>query len=287
MGEESKKKSGFVAIVGRSNVGKSTLLNQLVGTKIAIVTEKPQTTRQAIHGILHDPRGQAVFVDTPGIFIKSRDALTKILNLRAKESLEGVDVIAYMVDPTKALGGEEQILNKALEKIKTPKILIINKIDLPEPRFIEDYRELGKKFDQTVEISAMKNKHIKSFINAVFELLPEGEPFYPEFQITNIDNKVWIAEIIREKIFHQFYQEVPYSINVVVDELEERENGILYIHGLIEVIDERYRKMIIGAHGSKIKQIGASARSDLEKILNKKIFLDLMVEVNKRWVERI
>ena len=158
-----------MAIVGRSNVGKSTLLNSLVGTKIAIVTEKPQTTRHAIHGILHDPRGQAVFVDTPGIFIKSKAALTKILNQRAKESLEGVDIIAYMVDPTKAMGGEEQILEKALEKITTPKILVINKIDLPEPRYIEDYRELAKKFDQTVENSAMKNKHIKSYVNAEFE----------------------------------------------------------------------------------------------------------------------
>lgn len=287
MEQQEKKKSGFVAIVGRSNAGKSTLLNSLVGTKIAIVTEKPQTTRQAIHGILHDPRGQAVFIDTPGIFIRSKDTLTKILNLRAKESLEGVDVIAYMVDPTKAIGGEEQILGKALEKIKTPKILVINKIDLPEPRHIDDYRELGKKFDRTVEISAMKNRHIKSFVNAVFELLPEGEPLYPEFQITNVDNKFWFSEMIREKIFHQFYQEVPYNVNVVVDELEERENGILYIHALIEVADARYRKMIIGAGGRKIKEIGSSARRDLEKIINKKIFLDLEVEVNPRWTERI
>lgn len=288
-GGEPKKsfKSGFAAIVGRSNVGKSTLLNQLVGTKIAIVTDKPQTTRQAIHGILHEERGQIVFVDTPGLFLKSKDALTKILNQRAKESLDGVDVVIYMVDPTKPAGGEEQLLLQALQRLKTPKILVINKIDLRAPKYIEDYRELGKEFNQTVEISAMKGKHIKSLVNAVFEYLPEGERLYPEFQMTNIDNKFWLAEIIREKIFHQFYQEVPYNINVVVDETERRDNGIFYIHALIEVIDGRYKKMIIGHHGRKIKEIGSSARRDLEKILGEKIYLDLEVDVNPRWTERI
>ncbi|MFH1193482.1 MAG: GTPase Era [bacterium] len=286
--EEKKSfKSGFAAIVGRSNVGKSTLLNQLVGTKIAIVTEKPQTTRQAIHGIVHDPRGQIVFVDTPGLFLKSKDALTKILNKRAKESLEGVDIVLYMVDPTRAVGGEEHLLLQALQKLKTPKILIINKIDIPAPKYIEDYREMGKEFDQTVEISAMKGKHIKSLVNAVFEYLPEGERLYPEFQMTNIDNKFWLAEIIREKIFHQFYQEVPYNINVVVDEMEHRDNGIFYIHALIEVIDDRYKRMVIGHNGRKIKEIGSTARHDLEKILGEKIYLDLEVDVNPRWTERI
>ncbi|MFA5133996.1 MAG: GTPase Era [Patescibacteria group bacterium] len=285
--EKKSFKSGFAAIVGRSNVGKSTLLNSLVGTKIAIVTEKAQTTRQAIHGILHDPRGQIVFVDTPGILLKSKDRLTKTLNQRAKESLEGVDVVIYVVDPTRSVGGEEQVLLRGLEKVKTPKILVINKIDVLNPQYIEDYREMGKNFDQVVEISAMKNKHIKSLVNAVFEILPEGEPIYPEFQITNMDNKFWISEIIREKIFHQFYQEVPYNINVLVDETEHRENGIFYIHALIEVNDGRYKKMIIGAGGRKIKEIGSSARHDLEKIMGEKIFLDLEVDVNPRWVERI
>jgi len=287
--KEDKKlfKAGFAAIVGRSNVGKSTLLNALVGTKIAIVTEKAQTTRQPIHGILHDPRGQIVFVDTPGMLLKSKDKLTKTLNQRAKESLEGVDIVVYMVDPTRAIGGEEQLLLRGLEKTKTPKILVINKIDIPDPKYIEDYREMGKQFDRVVELSAMKNRHIKTLVNTVFEFLPEGEPIYPEFQMTNIDNKFWFSEIIREKIFHQFYQEVPYNINVVVDEIEKRDNGTLYIHSLIEVNDGRYKKMIIGHNGRKIKEIGSSARRDLEKIIGEKIFLDLEVDVNPRWVERV
>lgn len=287
--KEEKKlfKSGFAVIVGRSNAGKSTLLNALIGTKLAIITEKAQTTRQPIRGILHDARGQIVFVDTPGVLLKSRDRLTRALNQRAKEALEGVDVIVYLVDPTKAIGAEEQILLKGMEKLKTPKILAINKIDLREPRYIDDYRELTPQFDCAVEISALKSQHLKSLVNAVFEHLPEGEPYYPEFQVTDIDNKFWFAEIIREKIFHQFYQEVPYNVNVKVEEMETRENGLLYIHAIIEVADERYKKIIIGKGGMKIKEIGSSARHDLESITGSKIFLDLEVEVNPRWVERI
>lgn len=280
-------KSGFAVIAGRSNAGKSTLLNALIGTKLAIVTEKAQTTRQAIRGILHDPRGQIVFVDTPGVLLKSRDRLTKALNQRAKESLEGVDAIIYLVDPTKEVGAEERTLIKAMEKLKTPKILAINKIDLREPRHIDDYRELAPQFDAVVEISALHGQHLKLLVNAVFEFLPEGEPYYPEFQLTDIDNKFWFAEIIREKIYHQFYQEVPYNINVKVEEMEKREDGLLYIHAIIELADERYKKMIIGAGGRKIKEIGSSARHDLEAITGSKIFLDLEVEVNPRWVERI
>ncbi len=287
--EELKKsfKSGFAVIVGRSNAGKSTLLNSLIGTKLAIITEKAQTTRQPIRGILHDPRGQIVFVDTPGVLLKSRDRLTKTLNERAKESLDGVDVIVYLVDPTKEIGAEEQILIKAMEKLETPKILAINKIDLHEPRYINDYRDLAPQFDAMVEISALNSQHLKSLVTSVFEHLPEGEPYYPEFQLTDIDNKFWFAEIIREKIFHQFYQEVPYNINVKVDDMETRDNGTFYIHAIIEVADERYKKIILGKGGIKIKEIGTSARHDLESITGTKIFLDLEVEENPRWVERI
>jgi GTP-binding protein Era len=287
--KENKKvfKSGFIAIVGRSNVGKSTLLNSLVGTKLAIVTPKPQTTRHTIHGVLHDERGQAVFVDTPGILFKSRDVLTKILNKKAKESLEGVDVVIYMVDPTREIGREEDSILRILGKVKIPKILVINKIDLRKPPFLEDYRALRNKFDATIEISALEGSHLKSLINVVFEYLPEGEPIYPEFQFTNIENKFWFAEIIREKIFHQLYSEAPYRVNVTVEEMDERENGMLYIHAIIEVANSRYRKIILGKGGGKIKEIGASARHDLERIMGKKIFLDLEVEVNERWMEKV
>lgn len=286
--EKNKKfKSGFAVIVGRSNVGKSTLLNALIGTKLAITTDKPQTTRHAIQGILHDERGQIVFVDTPGILFKKKDALTKALNKKAKDSLEGVDVILYMADPTRSIGGEEQYLLRLLENIKTAKILVINKIDLHAPKYLEEYHELSEKFDKTVELSALYRKHLKTLINEIFELLPEGEAIYPEFQLTNLDNKFWFAEIIREKIFNQLYQEVPYNINVEVDEMERRDNDVLYVHALIKISSLRYKKMILGHGGRKIKEIGTSARKDLEKIIGNKVFLDLEVEIDPRWVDKI
>lgn len=285
--KDKKLKSGFAVIVGRSNVGKSTLLNALIGTKLAIITEKPQTTRHTIHGVLHEERGQIVFVDTPGILLKKHDKLTKALNQKAKDSLQDVDVILYMVDCTRAIGNEEQILLRILENIKIPKILVINKTDVYGAKYLEEYREMGEPFDETIEISALKTTHLKSLINSVFERLPEGEPIYPKFQLTNVENKFWFAEIIREKIFHQFYQEVPYNVNVEIDEMEQRKNDILYIHAIIEVGDARYKKMILGKAGRKIKEIGTSARRDLEKITDQKIFLDLEVEVNPRWMEKI
>ncbi|MBU4421708.1 GTPase Era [Candidatus Parcubacteria bacterium] len=296
--KDKKLKSGFAVIAGRSNAGKSTLLNALIGTKLAITTDKPQTTRHAIQGVLHDERGQIVFVDTPGLLFKKKDALTKTLNKKAKDSLEGVEVILYIADPMRAIGGEEQYLLRVLEDTKTPKILVINKIDLHNPKYLDDYRELADKFDDVVEVSALYSKHLKTLVNKIFEYLPEGEPIYPEFQLTNIDNKFWFAEIIREKIFHQMYQELPYNINVEVDEIETRptkggasngagDNNILYIHAIIEVGDMRYKKMIIGHGGRKIKEIGTSARNDLEKILGGKVFLDLEVEVDPRWMEKI
>lgn len=280
-------KSGFAAIVGRSNVGKSTLLNSLIGTKLAIVTEKPQTTRQPIQGVYRDLRGEIVFVDTPGLYLKTSDRLTKILNQKAKESLEGVDVIVYVVDPTKQIGREEELFLSIMEKIETPKILVINKMDIWKPAHYDDYENIKDRFGAVVEVSALQGKHLKSLVNKIFEYLKEGEPIYPDFQITNVENKFWFAEIIREKIFHQLYSEVPYSVNVRIEEMERRENNMLYIRAIIETTSDRYRKMIIGRGGAKIKEIGTSARRDLERITDSKIFLDLEVDVEPRWVERI
>jgi GTP-binding protein Era len=283
--EKQPFKSGFVSIVGRSNVGKSTLLNSLIGTKLAIITEKPQTTRQPIQGVYRDERGEIVFVDTPGLYLKTSDRLTKLLNQKAKESLEDVDVIAYVVDPTKQIGREEELFLSIMEKIKIPKILVVNKNDVYNPAHMEDYNHIQDRFDARVDISALQGTHLKSFINLIFTYLQEGEAIYPEFQITNVENKFWFAEIIREKIFHQLYSEVPYSINVKIEEMDRREDGMLYIRGIIETTDDRYKKMVIGKRGAKIKEIGTSARHDLERIIDGKVFLDLEVEVNPRWVE--
>jgi len=287
MSNPNTKKSGIAVLVGRSNVGKSTLLNALVGTKVAITTPKPQTTRLPIHGILTAPEGQIVFVDTPGIFKNAKDALSKKLNSSIRQSLEDVNAVIYVADPTRAIGDEEKELLRMIESLAIPKIMVINKSDLEKKPFADFYRDLAPKFAQVFELSAISNAHIKPLIEAIFALLPEGEPLYPEFQFTNLENKKWIAELIREKLFLRLRQEVPYTLTVEVDEVEERENGILYIHARILTTEERYQRMIIGKGARGVKEIGQSTRNELEAVMNRKIFLDLTVDVDPHWVERM
>ncbi|MEK7532800.1 MAG: GTPase Era [Patescibacteria group bacterium] len=281
-------KSGFVVLIGRSNVGKSTLMNTLVGTKISAVTHKPQTTRQAIHGVLNRPEGQIIFVDTPGVFKNAGGALTKTLTKTVEDSLEGVDVILYVVDPTRAIGPEERATLAMVRKIEQPKILVINKIDMPErdKPFLEDYRALADEFAGVFELAALRARHVEPLIQHIYTLLPESESAYPEGQKTNITDYVWIAEIIREKIFLLTEQEVPYSTHVEVDSTEER-NEHLVITARILTTEPRYKKMLIGHGGKKIKEIGMAARRELEASTNKKIYLDLQVEVDAHWVERL
>lgn len=281
-------KSGFVALIGRSNVGKSTLLNTLVGTKVAIITPKPQTTRHAIRGIVHDPRGQIVFVDTPGVFEKSRDPLTESLNREVKNALDGIDAIVYVADPTRAVGPEEHHTFAMVQASPKPKIMAINKCDLSEKKrpFQFEYERMGEKFDAVFNISAAHGTNLKPLVDRIVEVLPEGEPYYPEFQMTDMESKKWIEELIREKIFIQMHEEIPYSITVVVDEMEKRPDGTVYIAARILTREKRYKKMIIGTGAHKLREMGYSARKELETALQAKIFLDLEVEVDEHWVQR-
>jgi len=281
-------KSGFVVIVGRSNVGKSTLLNTLVGTKIAATSFRAQMTRHAIHGVMNLPVGQAVFVDTPGLFKNRKNPLSAKLLNKVKESLEGVNVIIYVVDPTREIGDEEKSIYGMIRHLDTPKILVINKSDLPEKdrRHQDEYENWGKEFDTVFHLSALRARHIQPLRDKVMELLPAGEPVYPPEQLTNIDHYFWIAEIIREKVYSVFDKEVPYSINVEVDKMEEKK-AITVISARILTNEERYKKIIIGQSGRKIKEIGQLARRELEQATNQKIYLELEVEVDKHWVERI
>lgn len=281
-------KSGFITLVGRSNVGKSALLNTLVGTKLAAVTDKPQTTRDIIHGVLNTPQGQAVFVDTPGIFKDKGNPLSGKLTERAKESLHGVEIVLYVVDPCKSLGEEERATLAMIRNLDIPKILVINKSDLPkhEKKFLDDYLALSDQFNSVFELSAKENRHIQPLKEKIFELLPEGEPIYPIDQLTNIDKKVWVAEIIREKIFRALRDEVPYTTHVEVLDIEERPD-MFVIKANIYTYDSRYKKMIIGAGGRSIKELGIASRKELEAALNKKVFLELEVETDRRWEERI
>lgn len=279
-------KSGIITLVGRSNAGKSTLLNTLVGTKLAAVSDKPQTTRNIIHGVLNGPQGQAVFVDTPGIF-KEKSLLAGKLTKRVHEAIKDIDIVVYVVDPGKALGPEERATMALIRSMEIPKILIINKSDLPkeEKEYLDDYKNLSEEFDATFELSGLFNRHVQPLRDKVFELLPEGEPLYPPEQNTNIDPKFWVAELIREKIFLALRKEVPYTTHVEVEEIDEKED-MFVIKAIIFTLEARYKKMIIGARGRALKEIGIAARKELETALNKKVYLELEVETDKHWEER-
>jgi len=281
-------KSGFVTLVGRSNVGKSTLLNTLVGTKIAVVTDKPQTTRNIIHGVLNYPQGQAVFIDTPGVFKQNRSALSGILTQRVCEAIQNINLIIYVVDPTKSLGAEERATLALIRNLAIPKLLVINKSDLPEKEkvYLENYRELSDQFAAVFELSALRNSHVQPLRDKVLEFLPVGEAIYPPNQLTNVDERFWVAEIIREKIFKALRKEVPYTTHVEIEDIEDKPD-MFVIKANIYTTDSRYRKMIVGAGGRAIKEIGIAARKELETALNKKVFLELEVEVDKHWETRV
>lgn len=280
-------KSGFAVIVGRSNVGKSTLLNGLIGTKIAIVTDKPQTTRNRIQGILDDERGQIVFVDTPGLFQKSHDVLTKRLNEVVSESLRDIDVVIYVVDPTRAVGNEERELMRLLEHVpKEKKLLVINKSDVSDKPFLHEYERMASQFSAVVQVSALNQKGLTELKERVFGMMGEGEAFYPKGQFTTVEHAEWIAEIIREKAFIYLQDELPYSVTVRVDEYGERK-GIYHIHATLLTNAERHKRIIIGKAGMKIKEIGTAARKELEVALGQKVFLELQVDVDPDWQLRL
>lgn len=281
-------KSGLVVLVGRSNVGKSTLLNTLVGTKISATSFRAQMTRQVIHGVMNTAQSQAIFVDTPGVFKDRRNLLSAKLTNKVKEAIQDIDLIIYVVDPTREIGQEERAVYGMIRHLPIPKLLVINKSDLPERErpYQADYEAWGGDFAGVFHLSALRASHIAPLKNKVMELLPEGEPLYPGEQLTNVDNYFWIAEIIREKVFSVLDKEVPYSVAVEVDEMEDKDE-IVVIKARLLINQDRYKKLIIGRGGRKIKEIGQLARRELEAAINKKIYLELEVEVDRHWVERL
>ena len=261
-------------------------MNTIIGSKIAITTPKPQTTRLPIQGILNRPEGQMVFVDTPGVLKGARDMLSKRLAESVKASLKDVDVICYVVDPTREIGQEEREVMRLIQGIDRPKVLIINKIDLQKKPFLDFYRDLADEFDHTIEVSALRGTHVNTLIDDLYERLPEGEPYYPAGQLTNMPNQFWLAELIREKLYLRLRQEVPYTTHVEVEEVERRENDMLYIRGTIFTTQDRYKRMIIGQGGRGIREIGQSTRKELEAVMQTKVYLDLTVEVDAHWMQR-
>lgn len=282
------KKSGFVALVGRSNVGKSTLLNAIIKTKVAIVTPKAQTTRLPMRGILHDPRGQIVFVDTPGLFLGKKDALSQKLNTIVREQLTGIDGIVYVVDPTREPGEEEEGIQEILKRTEVPIILVINKIDVTSLRrpYTDHFRKLQIGQKATIEISALQETDLAHLVDTLFDLMPIGEPFYPEHQLTDTRQADWLSEFIREKIFLRMEEEVPYTIHVEVTSNEVRQNNDRFIAATIWTTDERYKGMIIGARGQMLKRIGMDVRQELELVMDTHVYLELHVAVDPKWPER-
>lgn len=289
---ETVKKSGTVALIGRPNVGKSTLLNALLKQKVSITSPKPQTTRLRIQAVYEDGRGQIVFIDTPGIFAKVKDPLSKKINLSAEKTLaSNVDVVIYMVDHTRYRDAEENKTLGIIRKVEVPKILVINKTDIKKPSYKEQYVFLEDEFSHIIEISALKRSNLNYLLDMIFELLPAGKPAVNTAKlatpILNIDSKTFIAELIREKAFLNLRKEVPYTIDTKVEEIIERENGNLYIKGKIITTDNRYKSMIIGRAGRMIKEIGVQVRKELEVSTTKKVYLELTVEVNPHWIETL
>jgi len=281
-------KVGVVALIGRPNTGKSTLVNNLVGHKVAITSPKPQTTQFSIYAVYEDENAQIVFVDTPGIFARStRSARSGQANLAASKALkEDVNVVLYIVDHTRRRGIEENRVLGILRKIDKPKILVINKIDKKEPSYREEYRFLEDEFDSVVEVSAIKPLNLSLLVAKILEFLPEGEKqIVREDMATpalNLSSNLYIEENIREKAFLVLRDELPYKLRVVVDEVKKRSKSkIFYIRARIIVADKRYKKMVIGAGGQRIKVIGSMARRELEVATGQKIYLDLTVEVEE------
>lgn len=285
-------KAGFVALVGRPNVGKSTLLNNILGTKLSITSPKPQTTRMRILGVKHDKDAQIIFLDTPGVQ-KGKDILTKTVVESAVSSMEEADLIAMVIDAAAGWTKEdEKIPENYLKKFNKPAILIINKVDkVNKESLLPLIDEVSKKFDfkEIIPTSATKGTNLDRFVEVLKKYLPESPPLFPEDQITDLPLKFYVAEIIREKAFNILRDELPYSVAVEVESIREgdRNKNLLLIDAVIYVERENHKKIVIGKKGQTLKKIGKMAREELEQLLGKKIYLNLWVKVKERWKEDI
>ena len=285
-GEEKKRRAGYVAIVGRPNAGKSTLLNRFVGQKVAIVTSKPQTTRNRIQGIVTQPRGQVVFIDTPGVH-EADSALNRQMMREVAAALEGIDVLLLMVDAIRALPHEDALLLEKAKRFEGKTILALNKIDrIPKPKLLPLMDAFSKAFPfaALMPISALRGDGCEELLEEVFKNLPEGEPFFPEDQITDQPERFLASEIIREKAIDLTYHEVPHALAVIVDKFEETPK-LLRIEVTMHVERDSQKKILIGHKGDMLKRIGTQARKELESLLGTKIYLGLFVKVMPNWRE--
>ena len=280
-------KSGFVSLVGRPNVGKSTLLNSIVGHKVAITSNKPQTTRNIIEGIYNDSEAQIIFVDTPGVH-KPTHKLGKVLNRQAYYSIDDVDIILFLVDGSESLGPGDKYVLERLKTVNKPVILVINKVDkISKEKIllkIDEYKDLYD-FKEIIPLSALKKDNIETVVKVLKKYLKDNIKYYDEDTYTNSSEQFMTAEIIREKVFRTTEEEVPHSVTCVVEKMEFSKNSVNVIASII-VDRDSLKRIIIGKQGSKIKEIGTSAREDIEALLGKKVYLDLYVRCIKKWRDR-
>ena len=279
-------KSGFVTLIGRPNVGKSTLMNHLIGQKIAITSEKPQTTRNRIQTVYTDERGQIIFLDTPGIH-KAKNKLGEYMVNVEENTLKEVDVILWLVEPTTFIGAGERHIAEQLSKIKTPVILVINKIDTVKSKeeiltFIAAYKDILN-FAEIIPVSALKEMNIEDVKSSIFKYLPAGPQFYDEDTVTDQPMRQIAAELIREKVLRMLDDEIPHGIAVVIDQMKERSNGIIDVDATIVCERDSHKGIIIGKGGSMLKRIGTAARMEIENLMDTKVNLKLWVKVRREW----
>jgi len=280
-------RSGFVSLVGRPNVGKSTLLNSIIGKKVAITSNKPQTTRNIIQGIYNEEDTQIVFVDTPGIH-KPKYKLGNYLNKQAYYSINDVDVILFLVDASDVLGKGDMYILERLKESKKTVILVLNKIDKMKKEDIlakiSEYKDLYD-FAEIVPLSALKKDNVKTLVEVLKKYLPDNIQYFSQEEYTSMQLEFNIAEIVREKVFNLTEEEVPHSVTCVVEQISKDKNN--YSINVAIIVDrDSLKKIIIGKQGSKIKEIGISARKDLEELLGKKVYLELFVKTIKNWRDK-
>lgn len=283
-GEKSSFKSGFVAIVGRTNVGKSTLLNKLAGRKVAIVSEKPQTTRNKILCVLNREDSQVIFLDTPGIH-KPKYRLGEQMVQQALGTLKEVDAVLFLVESDPPGPGDNYIMRQ-FQGLTTPVLLVINKIDLVRHEkllpLIEQYSKIYN-FSEIVPLSALTGENLSRLLEAVTAYLPEGPKYFPEGMVTDRPETFIVTELIREKVLHLTSEEVPHSVAVVIEEMEDRPNGVIAIRSIIYTEKETQKAILIGKGGQMLKKIGQTAREEIEGLLGSKVFLELWVKVKPGW----
>ena len=280
-------RSGMVAVVGRPNVGKSSLVNALVGPKVSIVTRKPQTTRHRIQGVIHRPEGQAVLVDTPGLHLKQGRAINKYLNDTAAAGMTGVDLVLFVVEAGKWNEEDEAVL-KRLERAQAPVGLVINKVDkvADKKRLLPEIEAQAARRDYAfiLPVSALKRDNLEGLLRVVFARLPEGPALYPADQVEGQDLAFVLAEIVREKLMERLRQELPYALTVQVEKLE-REEKLTRVEAVIWVERENQKAIVIGEKGQALKAVGTAARKDMEARLGGKVFLRLWARAAKDWTD--